>query len=158
MHDTLCNDVTEQLVQVYLTNDYYERSLSELQIRRYYSKMVRHGRVSYEVKDNLLIGFIESWRLNYEQLGRCICFKNFSAIEEDVSEGNIAYIADIWVHPDYRGTDVCDRLVQSFAELNLDADYYVSERIKSKVKYVRVYDKVSGCKHLNLNKENKNGQ
>ena len=149
-------EIVEQLVHIYKTEDYYQRgNLTDLEIRRYYSKMIAHGRIQLYMETCNVVGFIESWRLNYEQLGRVVCWHDFSALEEDVNNGDILYISDIYVAPHKRGNGIVKILMEMLENSNRDALYGVSKRVKSKkVQYYRVYDKKVAYK---LNKENTNG-
>ncbi len=140
-------DITEQLVQIYKDEVRPYGTLTELEARRYYNKMVAHGRIHLYMDSSYIAGFIESWRLDYEQLGRVVCWSDFNALEEDVTNGDIAYISDIWIRDYKRGTGVTKILIDMFKNANRDAEYYVSRRHKNKVKYIRVYDKLTGYKH-----------
>jgi ribosomal protein S18 acetylase RimI-like enzyme len=146
-------DIVKQLVDLYCNCEYDTRgTLTELEAMRYYSKMLGHGRIQMIMEEMNMVGFIESWRLDMEQLGRVVCWTRFSALEEDVTEGPVAHISDIWVRPDKRGQGVTEKLIDMFKQANHDADYFVSQRVKAKgkVRYIRVYDKANGYK---LNKE-----
>lgn len=147
------DNIVNQLVGIYYSIEYAEnRVLTELEANHYYTHMLRHGRVNVYLEGDKVVGFIESWRLDTEQLGRVIIWDNFSALKEDVNEGPIAYISDMWVDPDYRRSNITNMLIDMFKESNKDADYFVSDRVKKegKYRYVRVYDKENGYK---LNKE-----
>ena len=148
-------NIIEQLVKVYQDNELGNYGvLTDLETERYYSSMLGNGRIQTLVEHNNLLGFIESWRVNFEQLGRIVCWTNFSALKEDITKGDIAWVSDIWVAKDRRGDgEVAKRLIEMFKEANQDALYFLSQRVKTdgKAKYIRVYDKANGYK---LNKEN----
>jgi ribosomal protein S18 acetylase RimI-like enzyme len=141
-------DIVKQLVEVYkkLHND--TLALTNLEASRYYSQMLAHNRIQIELDNVNVVGFIESWRLNYEQLGRVVCWKDFSALTEDVYSGNIAYVSDIWVDESKRKNGIEKLLIDKFRKANEDADYFVAEKNKSKVKYFRCYDKLTGFQHF----------
>jgi len=139
-------EIINQLVTIYNTLD-SDRALTDLEAKRYYSQMLAHGRLHLYTDRGYVIGLIESWRLDYEQLGRVICWHEFNALEEDVTVGPVAYISDIWVRPESRGTGKTKILIEMFKQANSDAEYYVSHRANHKVKYYRVYDKCTGYKH-----------
>ena len=135
-------DIVEQLVKLYFNDELYTKSLTELEARRYYSKMLAHGRVQVYLDKCNVIGLIESWRLTYEQLGRVICWTEFDALEEDVNQGDVLYISDIYIVPHKRNNGVLKILMKMLEESNQTAKYGVSRRVKlDKVKYYRVYDK-----------------
>ena len=147
------SSIVEQLGRIYYTLGYEgTRALTELEIDRYYSLMIRHGRINIYLEGDTVIGFIESWRLNHEQLGKVLCWDNFNALEEDVTTGKIAYISDIWVDKEHRNKGIVKMLIAMFARANKDAEYFISDRVKNNnYKYVRVYDKETWYKHKELN-------
>jgi ribosomal protein S18 acetylase RimI-like enzyme len=149
--------IVEQLVKLYYECEYEAHGkLTEFEALKYYDKMLANGRIQVITEGGNVMGFIESWRLTMEQLGRVVCWTNFSALYEDVTKGEVAYVSDIWVRPGRRDEGMVDQLIEAFKEANKDADYFVSKRVKSqgKCRYIRVYDKVNGYKI----KENDNGK
>jgi ribosomal protein S18 acetylase RimI-like enzyme len=147
--------IVEQLVKLYLNREIENIGLTAFEAHKYYDKMLANGRIQVITEGGNVMGFIESWRLTMEQLGRVVCWSDFSALYEDVTNGEVAYVADIWVRPGRRDEGMASRLIEAFKEANKDADYFVSKRVKSqgKLKYIRVYDKANGYKL----KENSNG-
>jgi ribosomal protein S18 acetylase RimI-like enzyme len=142
-------DIVKQLVKLYYDCEYEQHgALTELEAERYYSKMLADNRIQVITEGGNVMGFIESWRLTMEQLGRVVCWSDFSALYEDVTNGEVAYVSDIWVRPGRRDEGMVGKLIEAFKEANKDADYFVSTRVKSqgKCRYIRVYDKVNGYK------------
>ena len=151
-------DIVKQLVKLYYECEYETHGmLTELEAERYYSKMLANNRIQVITEGGNVMGFLESWRLNMEQLGRVVCWSDFSALKEDVTKGEVAYVSDIWVRGGKRGNGIIKTLIKLFWESNKDASYFISKRVKrdGKVKYIRVYDKISGYK---LNKGACNGK
>ena len=143
-------NIIDQLVKIYQDNELGNYGLlTDLETERYYSNMLATGRLQTIVDHNNLVGFIESWRVNFEQLGRIVCWTNFSALKEDVTKGEVAWISDIWVSKYRRGDgEITKQLIEMFKEANQDASYFLSQRVKTdgKAKYIRVYDKANGYK------------
>jgi hypothetical protein len=113
--------------------------------------MLGSGRLHVLLDSCNIIGFIESWRLTPEQLGRLLC-DNFSALEENVTEGEVLWISDIWVRDYKRQGEILPKLISKLLSTNKDAKFGASQRTKGRIK---LYDKDTWFKHFNmeLNKE-----
>jgi len=69
---------------------------------KYHMKLLDDGNIIYYEENGVLLGYVETWNITYEQFGKLICHAPFSAYLEDVKTGNIAYVANVWVRPDMR--------------------------------------------------------
>ena len=137
--------IIKQLNEIYLTEeDWHTEKLTELEANRYHSYLLRHGRILLYTEGTQLLGYVESWRLTYEQLGRVICDVDFSPLEEDVLEGPIAYVANLWIDKDRRNGGTFKILKQMFLEQNKDATHFVGEKRRHGV--VKVYTKLQFIK------------
>ena len=136
--------ILKQLIKIYKELHKDTLLLSNEELVEYYGKMLENGRIEYVLENGELVGFMESWRLTYEQLGRVVCWKDFNAVEENVKDGDIAFISDVWVKKNERDGTTFELLLQGFKDSNKDAHSYISKRHKGK--YIRVYNKVNGFK------------
>lgn len=128
-----------QLIKVYKQLHKDTLALSDIEAERYYTKMVNDGRIEYVLQNDELVGFLESWRLTYEQAGRVLCWKDFNAVEENVKDGGIIFLVDIWVKEGYRDGTINKVLINAYKEANKDVHSGFSKRHNGK--YIRVYNK-----------------
>jgi ribosomal protein S18 acetylase RimI-like enzyme len=106
-----------------------------------YALSVSYGKgriIIFEIAGEIL-GYVESWRINFEQFGRIICHAGFPLDTEDIEHGNICYLANTAIHPDYRDSFVVKWLKERFFEQNEDAEYFVGEAIRKKHQPVKVF-------------------
>ena len=136
--------ILKQLIKIYKDLHKDTLALSDEELVEYYDKMLMDGRIEYVLENGEVVGFMESWRLSYEQLGRVVCWKNFNAVEENVVKGDIVYISDVWVRKDERDGITFKLLLQGFKDNNKDVHSCLSRRHGGK--YIRVYNKENALK------------
>lgn len=137
----------EELTRIYL-NEYRqeEEKLSEEEQRKYFDYVLSKNCIhTYGTHDNLL-GFIESWRLDFQQFGRLICYAPFNIYEENITEGPICYLANIWIHPEHRRGAVIRQFKYDFFRCNMDAEYFVGEAFRKKTQPIKVFKKQEAYK------------
>lgn len=102
-------------------------------------------RYSLAMDGDRLLGYVESWRINYEQFGWIMCNTptppNIVDWEWNISDGNIAYLANIVIHPDFRGKTVIKLLKNMFWEKNFVCDFFLGEAKRKKHQPVKVFNK-----------------
>ena len=146
--------IVDQLVKIYYNEEWWQsKKLSQEEARRYHTTLLAKGRILYYENLGQLYGYVESWRINFHQLGELVCHRPFSAVVEDVSTGNICWLANVWINKKYRESDVIGALKLSFFRLNYYCEYFVGERHKPNrvqtfhvLKRQEFYDKYIGGK------------
>jgi hypothetical protein len=79
-----------------------------------------------------VIGFIELWRINYEQLGRIMVHGLIDAREEDTSSGSICFLANLAIHPEHRNGPVADILRHRFFKENYTCQFFCGDSRRKK--------------------------
>lgn len=97
------------------------------------------GRIIICEFDDKIVGYVETWRITFEQFGRLICKAPFLLDREDIEHGNICYLANTAIHPDYRNSFVVKYLKEKFFEQNSDAEYFVGEALRKKHQPIKVF-------------------
>ena len=118
---------------------WHKKKLDEANATDYFTVLLERGNIITISQDNLLLGYVEFWRLNYGQFGRIVCCEEFSAIQEDVQTGNIAYVANTFIRKEYRKGEVYKMLRDRFFEANKACDYFVGEARRKKVGLIKVF-------------------
>lgn len=131
-------DKIEQLVSIYLDKQQtHDNKLSAKEAHKYFSKLLHNNIITYE-NDGIIIAYVEYWILNYEQLGRVICREPFCAIEEDIRNGDVCLIADLWLEESYRQTSIVKLLKNEVRLKNWHRKYYVGDRIKNNKRCIHI--------------------
>ena len=133
-------DITGQLVDIYLEKEsYHERKLSREEAVKYFTRLLENNNILFYEHEGQVLGYVEFWRINYEQLGRIICKQPFSAYLEDITNGDICYLADIWIDPDYRDGKILKIFKLGFFQRNYNCKFFVGEPIAKHKNTVKIY-------------------
>jgi hypothetical protein len=132
--------VMEQLADIAVTYEQDYKGVHSWQHEYSYCKSMLDRRriITYEQK-GIVLGYFEVWFINFEQFGRLICHDNFNQLEENISQGNIAYVANTWIHPDFRNGVVYKILRNRFFAKCKHCDYYCGVALRKKTQPVKVY-------------------
>ena len=145
------DNVLNQLIRFYYEHDAFQRhNLAPDQIRATFLMLVSKGRILWFDIDDEIVGYVESWRLSYEQFGRKLCHLPFDVGLEDIEHGPIAYVANTTILPEYRDGQVAKTLQEAFFKQNMDAEYLVGEALRKKTQPVKIFkaDKVHYIREL----------
>jgi ribosomal protein S18 acetylase RimI-like enzyme len=79
-----------------------------------------------------IIGFIELWRINYEQLGRIIVYGSLDAREENTTDGELCFLANLAIHPEHRHGPVGHLLRNRFFKENYSCTHFCGDSRRRK--------------------------
>ena len=135
-------NITEQLTTIYFTQEWWHHNkLPREEAMKYHSKLYNDGNITVYLKDEEVLGYLEVWRINFEQFGKLICHAPFSAYLQDIKSGNIAYVANTWIAPEHRGGVVYKYLRNSFFINNHSCDYFVGQAMRKRTQPIKVFKK-----------------
>lgn len=132
--------LAEKLTEIYLNEETWHRvKLDKDEANRYHQALLDRGNIiTVEDKDKL-VGYVEFWRLTYEQFGRVICNEPFSAFNEDVQTGHIAYVANTYIDPAYRNGETAKMMRNRFLMVNNKCTHFVGEARRKSCAPVKVF-------------------
>ena len=112
----------DKLLEFYYKYDKFQEAYAnEDKARRIYQTLLDRNRL-HLCTDNSgkLLGYGESWRISYSTFGRIICGHNiYDELDDiDIETGNIAYLANVTIHPDWRNSYVLRMLRNDFFTRN----------------------------------------
>lgn len=131
----------QQLVDLYYEEPFQESLLTQAQAERYFAHMLSAGCVATSSRDGQLVGYIEYWRISYDLFGRLLCNAPINIYEEDIVTGPVAYVADIYIKPQYRQTSVMSELKYKFFKDTINCDYFVGEAKRKSVGMVKTFSR-----------------
>ena len=136
-------NIIDQLIKIYRSKEpWHQTKLSEVEARKYFRRILDRGLVIHTTDSNgKIVGYCEFWRINFEQFGRILCKdETFSSYKENVTDGNIAYLANVWIHEDYRQNKKIDKDIRNmFMSLNKYCDYFVGEARRKRTGLIKVF-------------------
>ena len=130
--------ILDQLWEFYEKEEYHKKRISKTEADKYHQHLLDRGNIITVSDGDILCGYVEFWKLNFEQLGRIICGDGFSAYLEDVQTGYIAYCANVYIRPEYRRSHVIRILHDRFYEINECCSYFVGEARSKKFAPLKV--------------------
>ena len=130
----------EQLNDVYYKEEWWQSHKETwCGITNYHQAMLDKGNLIVYVEDEKLLGYCEFWRINFEQFGRLVCHEDFIAPFEDTTSGKICYLANTWIDPLHRRTNVYKELRNRFFKLNYHCDYFTGETKRKRTQLISVF-------------------
>ena len=135
--------LVDQLVYYYYNYDpdcTRGEGLSPHEVKNTIAVTLAKERIQTVVENKQLVGYVESWRLDYEQFGRLLCSRDFDVGLEDIQHGPILYLANVTVRPDYKNTWVIRNLRDQLFHKNLDATYFLGEALRKKTQPVKIFE------------------
>jgi hypothetical protein len=108
-----------------------------------------NGNIITYVKDGELLGFIEFWRISYEQFGRVCC--NLSLDHgEDLLNGNICLITRMYIIPGLHFGETFINLGRLLLEKNKNCVFFTAQQEQKKHKNLQVYTRDQVLKHYKI--------
>lgn len=140
--------IVEQIESIYRNKLHPNRIMLEHnEALKYFGRLLMNGNIITYVIDDELFGFIEFWRISYEQFGR-ICCNWTLAHDEDLLNGEIALITRMWINPDLRNGEVFNTLAFTFLDKNKDAKHFATFQHQKKHKPLQVYSREELIKYF----------
>lgn len=133
--------LSEQLTEIYKKEPWHRTCLTDEQANEYHERLLMQGNIITYVENDELLGYLEFWRVSFEQFGRLVCDIPIMTDTEDITTGNIAYINNMWITPDKRNSHVFAILGESFLYKNKDAEFFATFRRQKYTYPLRVYSR-----------------
>lgn len=130
----------DQLVRIYLEEEkYHTKKLTREEAEAYFKVSIAKGRILSFIEHDHLYGYLESWRINYDQLGRVLCHVPFSIAEEDIEHGPICYIEGVFIEQGSRAKDVHRYLKHQFFKQNYACEFFVEEAFRKRAGMLKIF-------------------
>lgn len=124
-------NIIKSLTFIYLNCEtWHKNKLSEADANVYHERLINQGNILTYVEDGILIGYVEVWRINYDQLGRILCEVPFYVFDENITNGNIAYIHNMWIKPEHRMNLVKRKILKEFFNKFASCEFLFLRRVK----------------------------
>ena len=144
-------EILNQLWDIYQKESWHKTRLNRTEFDKYTEKLINDSNIIYYEKDGVILGYVEFWRINYEQFGRLICNAPFSAYLENVKDGNICYVANVFILEEHRQSSVVKILKYKFLANNNHCEYFVGEALRKKTQPVKVFNRIEFLERLGRN-------
>ena len=125
-------DIVPQLVRIYLEEEkWHKNKLSEEEAKKYYKEIIKKKNLSCHTnKEGVVIGYIEWFAVSHEQFKRLVNNDSFHIGEEDISNGPICWVNDVWIKDSERFNGVYKKLRNSLFNATKHCEYYTGKEVK----------------------------
>ena len=141
--------LSELLTDCYLTQQpWQEFFMPREDAIQYFEAMIRRGNIIAYHDQNKLLGYVEFWHINFEQFGRLVAKAPFFTLEEDTEHGNLCFVANVWIKPDFRRGMVFKALELLFFKMNNRCEYYCGTALRKRTQPIKVFKRENLCSGL----------
>lgn len=110
-------NIVEQLCEIYYKYEYWHSfHMPYPEAVNYHGQMLSQGNMKVVEDLGIVLGYYEVWLITKEQLNKIILHKGFDARKENVLDGDIAYLANLWIDKSFRKGRVFRELYAKFFE------------------------------------------
>lgn len=103
--------------------------------------LLDRNRIIAQLEGDEIIGFVESWRINFEQLGKTICYPGYAKDfkDWDINNGNICYLSNVVIHPKWRFKEVYKYLKNEFFIQNYACEFFIGQAYRKRHQPLKVF-------------------
>jgi len=119
------NELDYLLDTYFNKEDWHKERLSPESAEVFYRRQLEEKNIVFLKSSNSekILGYLEIWWLDKEQLGRIINQKEFNAFNEDLSEGKFVFVASAYIEEGHRNRKHLHRLNQMMKDQHKDRPY-----------------------------------
>lgn len=141
--------IIDQLTDIALTKEPWRKiPLTREQLNEYHERLMINGNILTYIKGGILLGYLEFWLIDYSQFGRLVCNQPIMTDKENLLDGNIALINNMWISEEDRNGDAFEMLSAMFLTRCKQADFYVAFRRVKRHQPIQVYTRDEIMKHF----------
>lgn len=110
-------DTIHQLVDIYFKEEWWHKNrMSQEKAYNYHKQMYEQGNIQVYEDMGLVLGYYQVYFVNSKQLEDLVMNRPFHELTEDIRNGNIAYLANLWIDKPFRKGSVFKTLYTKFFE------------------------------------------
>lgn len=141
--------IIQKLTNIYLEKENWHKSkLSKEEADHYHERLLMNGNILTYVTNGELLGYLEFWLIDFSQFGRLVCNQPIMTDTENLLNGNIALINNMWVAENERGALAFDMLAAMFLARCNNAEFYCAFRRVKRHQPIQVYSRAEIMKHF----------
>ena len=127
-------NLIKELVKIYRFKSHHVTPLTKKQSTKYFTRALKDGSIYYKVFKKRIIAYVEVWRLSFRQLEK-LTLKTFDYYNEDICSGDICYVADLYIDPDFRHTG----MIREMKKELFDTDFRMIAGKEAKRNRLRIF-------------------
>ncbi len=107
----------------YKKEDWHDTRLTHKQAAIYFSRAIATKNIVFEQVDGKIVGYLEIWRLDKDQLARIINDDNIDVLNENLTRGEFVFVNNMYVDEQYRGRSIARRIKRVMENINANYPY-----------------------------------
>ena len=113
----------------YMMNTYFNKEkfhrklLSHNDAALYFSRAIATKNIVFEVIDQNIVGYLEIWRLDKEQLAKIVNYENIDSLHENLTRGEFVFIAGLYIDKAYRRKSIVQKLKRKMEDIQSNHPY-----------------------------------
>jgi len=118
----------KDLQNAYKEEWWHTSRISDEELDKYNDKLLKSDNIIFLYEQGL-IAYLEYWRITEKQLKEIMSNENWSAYNNNITDGNICFVANIWIDDYYRGNKEIDKTLKDmFLEKNKHCEKFIWKR------------------------------
>lgn len=117
-------DIIEQLIEIHYTHEAWHGNMSKKSASDYFSTLMERGNLLISFDGEKVTGYAEAWKLSYAKFGYYMLSEYFDINKLSTVSGEVCFIANICILPEYRKTGVIKDLLKQAREYGSDCLYF----------------------------------
>ena len=115
----------DYLIDTYLNKEqWHESRLEPWAAKEHYKRQLDRGNSKFlHGTDDEIVGYLEIYWLDSQQLGKIVNKKFFDVLAENLIDGDFVYVASSYLEKEYRGQGYIHDLNQDMKDKHKDRDY-----------------------------------
>ena len=123
-------DIIAQLIKIYMTEEWWHKNkLSLEESWKYFRYLLTQGNILYKDKDGEVVGYVEFFFVTPGQLDVLDSDGEFAIPEENITDGDICYINNLWIKEGHRGNGMLASFKSKIDKIK-DFKYYSGNDVK----------------------------
>ena len=121
-------DIIPQLIKIYMTEEWWHKQVLSLEESwKYFKFLITKDKIICKVVDDKVVGYVEFFFVTPAQVEK-LNNENFFTFNENIDDGDVCYINNIWVDDSYRGNGMLASF-KSQIEKKKDFKYYAGNDV-----------------------------
>lgn len=141
--------LVSEMIRFHKTLDAFQEDckMTDAELVQFYNVLIDKDRLVTFDDGEKLLGYVESWRINFEQFGRILCGCRWAIAEEDINTGNICFIANTTIDPEARFSEVYRAMARQIFAKNKECEFFAGQARRKKHSPVKVFKRLEFIKN-----------
>ena len=125
--EILTSNPVEQIIDIYQSPEFWwvtERTPKD-NLRSYLFQLIERGNLFWAVDGEKVVGVCETWKIDFQLLGKLVCKIDEPIEYINTTDGNIAFVVNVWIDKECRKGKVFGAMRNEWYRRFHECEYYV---------------------------------